>query len=202
MTTQVSVPEPLEEYSLDSEPESEEASSEAATSTKEDQDSGLGPPKNQGWATWIKTCHFMRKGRRTLQAASRLVVILYSSTTSVGWWKNFSFNMLLISGGSSSILICLVRRQFCYIMETSSLQYLLIMLYTWKKPTLAFKVCWKKYVGKTTSGTYMQTWKLWRCWLGCKEVIRNFVVSCVSGRAERATGITMSSNDREEEKLF
>ena len=74
------------------------------------------------------------------------MVILYTAKTSVGWWKNFSLNILLISGGSSSILLSLVWREFYYIMETSSLQYLHLLQSTWKKPIAAFKICWEKSV--------------------------------------------------------
>ena len=57
-------------------------------------------------------CHFGRRGRRTWQATCRWMVILYTATTSVGWWKNFSVNVLLISGGSSSILLSLGAGSF------------------------------------------------------------------------------------------
>jgi len=55
--------------------------------------------------------------------------------------------------------------------------------------------CWKNNVMKTTNVTYVLTWRLWQCWLGCKKVIWNFVVFYVN-----RTGITMSINGHFEEK--
>jgi hypothetical protein len=37
------------------------------------------------------------------------MVFLYTATTAVGWWENFSFKMLLIIWGSSSILLGLLH---------------------------------------------------------------------------------------------
>ena len=59
-----------------------------------------------------------RKRQENLQCTFRWMVI-HTATTAVGWWKNFSFNMLLISGGSSSTLLSLVWRQFYYITSCS-----------------------------------------------------------------------------------
>ena len=59
------------------------------------------------------------------------------------------------------------------------------MQFTWKNPTSTFKVCWNiKCVTNTTSSTNVLIRKLWQCWLGYKEVIRNFVASYVNGTTE------------------
>jgi len=88
----------------------------------------------------------------------------------VVWWNNFDFSLPLKNGSSSSIHLRFVWRQFYYIMETITFQYLLLMHFSWK-----FKVYCKKCVTKTISGTYVSICKLCQLCLGCKEVIGNFV---------------------------
>ena len=100
----VPVPKPPEEYTLDSEPESEQASTEAGTSTREDQefsaysttqlhlttraelndifrDLDLSKTKAQLFGSRLQQCkfHFIGRGRRTLQATFRWVVIFYTA---------------------------------------------------------------------------------------------------------------------------
>ena len=97
---------------------------------------------------WQSFCFWSEIAPQTNQSVPRTfqwMVIWYSAATrSVGWWKNFSFNMPLSSGGFLLICLRLVWGQFYCIMETSTLQYLLLMQFTSKKPVPTFKVCWKK----------------------------------------------------------
>ena len=77
-------------------------------------------------------CHFIGTGSWALQSTFRWMVICYTAITSVGWWKNFSFTILLNSGGSLTIHLRLVWRQFYHVMETSTHQYKLFMQFAWK----------------------------------------------------------------------
>jgi hypothetical protein len=56
---------------------------------------------------------------------------------------------------------------------------------------MKFQGLLKQCATKTTSGTYVLTWKLCQSWLGCKEVILIFVFTCVNGTTDRGTGIAM-----------
>ena len=145
----------------------------------------------------------------------RMVIWYSAATMSVGKWKNFSFIMPLSSGGFLLIHLRLVWRQFYWVMDIRTLQYLLLMQFTWKKPLPTFKVCWKKKIVKTTSGTYVLTWRSWQCWLGCKEVVQNIVASFVNGIAllwkamatprrndSRSEECSTSSFSRQDENIF
>jgi hypothetical protein len=105
--------------------------------------------------------------------------------------------MPLNSAGSSSIDRRLIWRQFYYIMETGTLYYLLLMQFTWKKPTPTFKVCWKRYFTKTTNQwNKCADLKVVAILTGLTRGYLKFFASYVNWTGERGTGITMQSTLR------
>ena len=118
-------------------------------------------------------CHIVGRGSRTFQSTFRWMVVWYTATTSVGWRKNFSFNMPLNSGlfiDSSKVSLKAVLKHNGNNHPSIPLAHAVHM----KESYASIQGLLKKNITKATSGAYVLTGRLWQCWLSCEDNIRNF----------------------------
>ena len=167
------VPEQPEKYTLESEPESEEISPEAETSTREDRDfsaySTLQPHLiPQAELNGLVRDLVLPKTKAQLLGSLLQQWNLLEKGVKVSFYRKRQSNIAEYNSIDGDLVYCkdvcglmeelqvhpapeqwrffinLFWRQFYYIMQKSTVRYLLFMQFTWKNPTPTFKVCWKK----------------------------------------------------------